>query len=303
MNRIKEYFKEHEKRWLIIGTVMAMFMWGLGWPAGKIVSSYGSAISIALIRYIVIILCMLVIFLVFKISFKIDLKGLSYLIASGIILASYSYVFIAGLQKGSAGAGGVLVTTINPMFAYLIGLIISKQIPVKREVFGLFIGLIAGAFLLNLWTSFDEIFKPGNIYFLSCALIWAIMSKFTSKGSRYGTSFAFSFWMYFITLVCLIIIGDLSEVKNIIVNGDSFFWRNMIYFGSGAAAFATSFYFFATTRIGAERASSFIFLVPFSAALSSFLFLGEIIYMHTIIGGVLGMIAVFIINKKPPKKI
>ncbi len=280
-----------------------MFLWGLGWPAGKIVSAYGSAESIALLRYIIIFLSMLIIVLLFKIDLRINLKGLWLLVVSGIFLALYTILFLTGLQQGFAGSGGVLVTSTNPIFAYLIGLIISKQIPVKREIIGLFIGVIAGIFLLNLWSSFDEIFKFGNMYFLTGAFIWAVTSKFTSRAGYYGTSLAFSFWMFLITLLCFIIVGDLTEVKNIIVNGDAFFWSVMIYFGTGAAALATSFYFFATTRIGAEKASSFIFLVPFSAALSSFIFLGEIIYIHTIIGGILAMIAVFIINKRKSKKI
>ena len=70
-----------------------------------------------------------------------------------------------------------------------------------------------------------------------------------------------------------------------------------------ATTVATSYYFYATTKIGAERASSFIFLVPISAALSSWFFIGEIIRYYTIIGGILGMLAVFIINFKKSKKI
>jgi len=298
MINFKNYLKSHEKRWLILAIIMAMFMWGLSWPAGKIVSAYGSAISIALIRYSVIFISMLILLLLFRINLKVNLKGLGFLIISGILLALYNFVFLTGLQKGFAGAGGVLVTITNPIFAYVIGLIISKKVPTKMESFGLIVGLIAGAFLLNIWVSFDEIFKSGNIYFLTGALIWAILSKVTSEAGSYGTSFAFSLWMYLITVICYLAVGDLNEVVNIVINGDSYFWLIMLYFGVGGVTIATSFYFFVTTRFGAEKASSFIFLVPFSAALSSFIFLGEIIYMHIIVGGILGVIAVFIINKR-----
>ncbi len=39
-------------------------------------------------------------------------------------------------------------------------------------------------------------------------------------------------------------------------------------------------------------------MVPFSAALGSWIFLGEVIEVHTIIGGILGIAAVYILNKK-----
>ena len=56
-------------------------------------------------------------------------------------------------------------------------------------------------------------------------------------------------------------------------------------------------YLVATTVIGAERASTFIFLVPVSAILTSWFTLGEVIELHTIVGMLLGVSAVMLINK------
>lgn len=44
-----------------------------------------------------------------------------------------------------------------------------------------------------------------------------------------------------------------------------------------STTFATSIYFAATTKIGANEASSFVFLVPFNAIFLSFLFLDELL--------------------------
>ena len=82
MINFKNYFKSHEKRWLVLAIIMAMFMWGLSWPAGKIVSAYGSAISIALIRYSVIFISMLILLFLFRINLKVNLKGLGFLLLS-----------------------------------------------------------------------------------------------------------------------------------------------------------------------------------------------------------------------------
>jgi drug/metabolite transporter (DMT)-like permease len=287
--------------WLITYTVLAMFAWGLSWPSGKVLSAYGSPVSIAFLRYVVIFSTSLVFMFILKKKIRVKKAGLKYLIPAGLLLASYNYVFISGLKVGFANAGGVLVTTLNPIFAYSIGLGLAKRWPIKNEFTGLLLGLIGGAFQLNIWISFDNIFKSGNMFFLAGALIWAIMSKFTSKASRYGSSLAFSLWMYLVALIGFFIIVDLSEIQAIVVHGDIRFWANLIYFGFIATTVATSFYFYATTRMGAERASSFIFLVPLSAALSSAFFLGETIQPYTIFGGVLGMLAVFIINYKKSK--
>jgi drug/metabolite transporter (DMT)-like permease len=293
---------QKSETWLIFLTVLAMFFWGLSWPSGKVLSAYGTPVSIAFLRYVVIFSSSLALMLILRKDLRVKKSGLKYLIPAGLLLASYNYVFISGLQVGFANAGGVLVTTLNPIFAYSIGLGLAKRWPIKNESTGLILGLIGGAFQLNIWTSFDNIFKYGNMFFLAGALIWAVMSKFTSKAAHYGSSLAFSLWMYLVALLGFFIIVDLSEIQHIVANGDMLFWLNLLYFGFIATTVATSFYFYATTKMGAERASSFIFLVPISAALSSGFFLGETIENYTIFGGILGMLAVFIINYRKRKK-
>ena len=80
--------------------------------------------------------------------------------------------------------------------------------------------------------------------------------------------------------------------------GDGVFWGNLFFSATITTSIATTFYFVATSKIGASKASSFIFLVPFSAALGSWIFLDEVPQIHSIVGGLLGIAAVYILNKK-----
>jgi drug/metabolite transporter (DMT)-like permease len=63
--------------------------------------------------------------------------------------------------------------------------------------------------------------------------------------------------------------------------------------------FATTIYFIAAERLGSYRTSSFVFLVPSSAMLLSWLFLGEVPEPSTIIGGAIAISAVYLINHSP----
>jgi drug/metabolite transporter (DMT)-like permease len=72
-----------------------------------------------------------------------------------------------------------------------------------------------------------------------------------------------------------------------------------VFFGGAiVTSLATTIYFYATSKLGSAKASSFIFLVPFSAAVSSFILLDEELEFHTLIGGVLGIAAVYMIQRK-----
>jgi drug/metabolite transporter (DMT)-like permease len=289
--------KKVSEQGLLIAIVVSMFFWGLGWPSGKVLTGYSSPVNFAVYRYIIVVVALIGILLVMKIRPAIKKAGIPFVVISGILLGIYSYLFFLGLKNGAAGAGGVLVTTLNPIVAYAIGMVMTRKMPSRNESIGLLLGLIAGCVLLRVWNN-HGIFEKGNIYFLLCACTWAIMSKFTARGGSYGTSLGFSLWQYVVTLVCLLPMLNVHEMKQTLATTDHVFWFNLFFSSACVTAGATTVYFYATTRLGAEKASSYIFMVPLAAAVSSWMLIGEKILMHTIIGGVLGMAAVYVMNKK-----
>ena len=210
----------------------------------------------------------------------------------------YTFLFFKGVSIGKAGAGGVLVTVLNPILTYAITLIVAKRKPTRNEFFGLALGLIAGVVLLKLTTEAEEIFRAGNIYYLFAAVSWSLLSKFTAKGARYGSSLAFSFWMYGLGTCIMFPFSGIDSTMTTLSHGDLTFWGNLFFSATITTSLATTFYFVKKKKIGASKASSFIFMVPFSAALGSWIFLGEVVELHTIVGGILGIAAVYILNKK-----
>ncbi len=275
-----------------------MFLWGLSWPSGKVLTHYTSAANFIVYRYFIVVVTLVIMLLAAKISYRIRREGIPAVLVSGGLLALYSFFFFKGLKAGSAGAGGVLVTTLNPIMAYAVGVFLSRKLPSKNESIGLLLGITAGIVLLKLWSNAQDIFESGNLFFLVAAFTWAVMSKFTSKGALYGSSLGFSLWQYLITLLCLLPMMDVAELQAALHIKDPLFWGNLFFGSAIVTSLATTIYFYTTTRLGAEKASSFIFLVPLAAAVSSWLLLGEQIKLHTAIGGLLGMAAVYMINKK-----
>ncbi len=283
---------------LIGGMLFSMLLWGLSWPSGKVLTRFCSPINFAGYRYIIVVATLLPTVYFLKQGFGLKKTGLLSVLISGILLALYSFSFFKGLKLGSAGAGGVLVTTLNPIMAYTIGIILNKKLPTKNESLGLMFGIIACILLLKIWDKPGALFESGNLYFLFAAFSWAVMSKFTSKGTKYGSSLGFSFWQYVITLLCLLPLMDFTEARAVAQISAPVFWFNLFFSSAIVTSGATTVFFYTTTRLGAEKASSFLFLVPFAAALSSWVFLGEQLQLNTAIGGLMGMVAVYFINKK-----
>jgi len=283
---------------LVIAIIVSMLIWGLSWPSAKILSGHISYANFGAYRYVLALLTLFPTLLFLKAPLKIKKKGIPVAILSGVLLALYNLFFFKGLRMGFAGAGGVLVTILNPIMAYGIGLLVSRKRPSRNEFIGLTLGLTAGCVLLKIWNNADTLFASGNLYFLAAAFTWAVMSKFTSVAFRYGYSISFSLWQYLVTMCCFLPMLNVKELQTTIATADIVFWINLFFSAAIVTSGATTLYFYATAKLGAEKASSFIFIVPFAAAVSSWLLLSESILIHTAIGGVIGILAVYMINKK-----
>ncbi len=275
-----------------------MTCWGFSWTAGKFMSTYGDPITISFLRFALTFVSLFFILLLIKTQFRISKTGAFDLIMASLMISIYTFLFFKGLVTGKAGAGGVLVTVLNPIISYGITLIMAKRKPTRNETIGLLLGLVAGVILLKLVTEPNKILSAGNIYFLFASFSWAFLSLFTSRASRYGSPVAFSFYMYGISTIVLLLFAGLEGAREIIKTADTVFWGSLFFSATISTSLATTFYFVATSKIGASKASSFIFLVPFSAAFGSWIFLGEVPQLHTVIGGFLGIGAVYILNKK-----
>lgn len=286
------------KHFLIGGITVSMLIWGMSWPSAKILSHYGQPIEIAFIRFVFTFISLLFILKFLKINLAITKKGIPSLFFAATLIALYSMLFFTGILKGMPGAGGVLVTTMTPIMSYVLVMIIKKRTPTTKEMLGLGIGFVAGCILLSVWNHSSAILQSGNLFFILSTLVWAVLSRVTALSFNYGSPLAFTLWMYLICIFILALFINFQSVQQILLKGDLKFWLNMSFNGIINTGLATTFFFYATSKIGAEKTSSFIYIVPFAAAFSSFIAIGEIIKWNTLVGGILGIAAVWVINRK-----
>ncbi|MDB5272626.1 MAG: Integral rane protein [Chitinophagaceae bacterium] len=289
--------QSNENRFLI-GMLLSMFCWGLSWASGKVLSGYGETTSVASLRLLMTFVSLFAILFFIKGKIFIRSQGILPLLAAAVCMTFYNYLFFEGLVHGKAGAGGVLVTTLNPIISYAIMLLFSMRRPTRNETLGLLIGIVAGAILLKVWDNWNSILASGNIYFVMASVTWAVLSLFTARSSRYGSPIAYSLWMYGCCSVLMLLFTSTRANASLYEASDRIFWWNMLFSAVITTAFATTFYFVATSKLGASKASSFVFLVPFSAAMGSWIFLHEQPQWHTVAGGLMGIGAVYVLNKK-----
>jgi len=276
--------------------LLAMLLWGGGWTALKILT-YSLPMDIIIFwRFFLMSLAFLPVLYYFKMPIKLNHGALKYIAASSILNISFMVFSFMGIQYGLAGSGSVIITTFSPVMTFILVAIIFKKHLSLLQYFGLFLGLLGGGILLQL-EDISLFLNGSNIYFLLCALIWAGVTILSQHSQKYIHPIHYSFFISLVATVSSFIYAYHSNLLAVFEQ-DTAFWISLIYLAILGQTLATTIFFIASGKLGSQKTSSFMFLVPLFALLSAWLILDEEIEIHIIIGGLISMIAVYFINKK-----
>ncbi len=283
----------------ILLMVLAMAAWGGSWPSAKVIAGMAEAEVLVFWRFSITFISFIPIIIWSKDNLRVNLKTLALIFLSAVLMVIYNELFFAGLRNGLAGVGGVLVTTLSPMFTFILSAFFLGRPVGRREIFGLLLGLIGGFIILDLGNfQGKELVQSGNLLFLLGALVWAALTVTSQKAQGKGVStFVYSFYLYGFASLFDFFIALRFQVFDALQLAPLFWW-NIFYLAIFATTFATSIYFLGSKKLGADRASVFMYLVPVFAVFVSWLLLNEIPKVSTVVGGMLAMGAVYLVNKK-----
>jgi drug/metabolite transporter (DMT)-like permease len=276
--------------------VVSMIIWGGSWVSGKVIADVLPAETLTFWRFLINLVSFVPILVLLRQPIKLNRSASVYILLGSVCMGLYLYLFFKGLTYGFAGVGGVMVSTMVPLATFIFSVILLKQKLVRKDYIGLALGLIGGCILLEIWSlDWNNLFISGNLYFLLCAVLWALLTICSQKAAEWVSPLVFSFFVYAFCSVLYFFLALPKEILGVFKQG-SFFWLNMLYLAIISSTLATTVYFFASSRLSSYKASSFVFLVPFSALMLSWIFLGEVPKISTITGGLTALAAVYLIN-------
>jgi drug/metabolite transporter (DMT)-like permease len=276
--------------------VLAMVSWAGTWTSGKITTGLAPVETIIFWRFVISSLCLVLIMVISREPFSVPLRALPGVLVSGLLFTAYNHFFLLGVRSGLAGTGGVVVASLNPVLTFLGSVFLTRRRPRVREIAGVALGIVGGVILLQLWRYGPaELLASGNLFFLLAAICWSTITIFSHRIQR---TVSFMTYSTAVGLVAVALNFPFALWRGIWPTGPrpGLLWINIVFLATVAMAFATTVFFRASRRLGAERAASYIFMVPVLAPLISWLVLGEHPEMTTFIGGPLAIAAVYLIN-------
>ena len=275
--------------------ILAMMGWGLVWPLSKFMINFGTPQQIACLRFLIVSVCFVPLLVYLKIPFKIPKNVLMPTFLTGILNAIYSYLMYVGMQYGDAGSAGVITEVLAPIMAAFLWVAIKHQSLSKNEKWGLFLGVVSGTFLIDIFHNVYALLSLFNVIYLLAALDWA----FLMIASRYATesinAISLNFYASLITFV--LFCPHLLDVEQMNVFRAGWeFWLALLVSCVFCTVFSTTIFYNALFVLGVTKGGMYALLVPLFALFFSWVLLGEIPRWHTIIGGILAILAIYIIN-------
>jgi drug/metabolite transporter (DMT)-like permease len=276
--------------------ILAMFLWGSGWTALKILTYELPMDVVVFWRFFFMSLTFIPILIYFKKPLILNKDSLKYILSSSVLNVSFMFSSFYGIKYGLAGAGSVVITTFSPIMTFLLVAILFKNRLKTRQYFGLLLGLVGGYILLRL-DNFTLFLNSANLYYLLCATIWAGVTVLSQHSQKYIHPIHYSFFISVIATIFMFFYSYDSDLHVVFDQGIDF-WLALLYLAIFGQTIATTIFFIASGKLGSEKTSSYMFLVPVFALFSASILLDEPVQLHVIIGGFISMLAVYFINKK-----
>ncbi len=276
--------------------ILAMLLWGGGWSALKILTQDLSVDVIVFWRFFIMSLSFLPILYFLKMPLKLSRANLKYVVGSSLLNIAFMFFSFMGIKYGFAGSGSVIITTLSPLMTFLLVAIVFRKRLANLQYFGLAIGLFGGAIMLEL-NDMALFWNSSNLYFLLCAIVWAALTLLSQHSQKHIHPIHFSFLIAVVASLFTFFYALPSDVLSVFSQGTKF-WVAMIYLAVLGQSVATTIFFMASGKLGSEKTSSFMFLVPVFALFIAWLILDEPLQLHIVVGGIISMVAVFFINKK-----
>jgi drug/metabolite transporter (DMT)-like permease len=278
--------------------LLAMLIWGGSWVAGKVVSGAASPDIIVFVRFLISFIAFLPFFPWIRPHLRMSVPSLLMTAVCAAVLVLYNQFFFMGLRAGFAGSGSVIVTTLSPILTFALSSVLFRKKFTTLQSLGLFLGFASGICIVAPWRLHLATFASSAVFFFAaCALIWAMLTIMSQRLQRSASAIGYSFYLFLFTALIQLPFCAKSELMALPSMGLSF-WANIFFLGALASTFSNTVYFLASRRIGAGRASSFMFVVPLCAVVLSALILKETPSPSTLGGGCAAVIAVWLINRK-----
>jgi drug/metabolite transporter (DMT)-like permease len=282
-----------------------MFLWGLAWPVGRLLATNLPPVSIAAIRYAIVVPVLFAILWFREGSFKIERSWVPTLVVMGILNTTLYQIFFLYGVKYAAASDDSLVIGIGPVLIAIMASFILKERLTWTKILGFTSGLggiitisilSPNTQVLNRPLGVTLVFGGATAYALYTVLLRRFLSK--NRADNHGpqqSSLSILSWISLFGWFFLIPLSLLEAPWTYTWDAGS--WLGIFYLAILSTIVGYFLYIEGVSKIGAGRSGIFTNLVPVFGVLTSVL-IGENLSPWTAVSFLLILAGVLLVNRQ-----
>jgi drug/metabolite transporter (DMT)-like permease len=253
-----------------------MLVWGLAWPVGRLLAKDLPPVSIAAIRYAIVVPVLFIILWFREGSFKIERSWIPTLVVMGILNTTLYQIFFLYGVKYAAASDDSLVIGIGPVLIAIMASFVLKERLTGTKILG-----FGGATAYALYTVILRRF---------------IATNRADNHRRQQSSLSILSWISLFGWFFLIPFSLVETPWT--YTWDAVSWLGILYLAILSTVVAYFLYIEGVSKIGAGRSGVFTNLVPVFGVLTSFLLLGESLSPWTGVSFLFILAGVLLVNRR-----
>src|SRR5207237_5321106 len=259
------------------GLVLTMFIWGLAWPVGRLLATNLPPVSIAAIRYAIVVPVLFAILWLKEGSFKINRSWIPTLVVMGILNTTLYQIFFLYGVKYAAASDDSLVIGIGPVLIAIMASFVLKERLTKTKGLG-FISGLAGIGVISLLSPNNNVLnRPLGISLVfggavAYAIYTVTLRRFVAAARADNavsapSSLAILAWISLFGWLFLMPLSLLEAPWT--YSWSPLSWLGILYLALLSTVVGYFFYVVGVSKIGAGRAAIFGNLVPVFGVITS----------------------------------
>lgn len=278
--------------------LIAIVFWGASFIATKYLLDELTPETIISMRLILAITLLLVIALIQKRDFKINVKNHKYILLLAVIAVFHLWIQVTGMKYTTASNTGWIIGTA-PIFMAILGLFFFKEKLNSVKVIGILIATTGLLLLVGKGnpTNIDLIKNKGDLLILSSSFTWGIYSMVNKKISLTYSPVMTILYLFVMMAIIIIPFTISDSTINSIKTLSSIGWAAILFLGLLCSGVAYVIWAYALRELESAKVGAYLYFEPFVTVITAWIFLREEITIFMIMSGLIITAGVYLVNK------
>jgi drug/metabolite transporter (DMT)-like permease len=290
-------YKSKTFRYLLI--LLAVIFWGTSFVATKRVLAELDPVTIIALRLLLASVLLLVIAIITKRKFTINLKNHGSIFILACISVFHLWIQVTGLKYTTASNTGWIIGTA-PIFMTLLAIIFFKEKLSFVQGTGILIAMFGLLLLIGKGdvTNIDLIQNKGDLLVLTSAFTWGIYSMANKKITLSYSPLMTILYLFIMMSIIIVPLNLSSAVIESVIHLSTIGWISVLFLGLFCSGIAYVIWAYSLRDLESAKVGAFLYFEPLITVAAAWILLQESITILMLVSGIIITFGVILVNKE-----